>query len=161
MLRLFVLCIAALLALPAVAQSFEVRVVNGDQTLVERFGLDELLQMSRATVVDPSPQGDQVYEGVWLNQVLLISGVPEGGILRGKSLSTYILVEADDGYQVVFSLAELDEEFGNAKVLIADKLNGEALPEGVGPFRLIVPGDQEGGRWVRQVKTITVHQLLR
>lgn len=159
--RIFV-ALTAVLGVSVLAQpSNAVLVIDGDVPEVRRFTAADLAEMPRATVTDPSPDGEQVYEGVWLDQVLLAADVPEGGVLRGKSLTTYILAEASDGYQIVFSLAELSEEFGNVRVLVADRLNGKPLPEGVGPFRLIVPGDQEGGRWVREVERLTVHQLKK
>lgn len=136
--------------------------VAGDVAAERSFSKDDLAEMPRATVTDPTPDGTRlIYEGVWLDQVLLAAGVPEGGILRGRSLTTYIVAEASDGYQVVFSLAELSPEFAANRVLVADTLNGRPLPEDAGPFRLIAPGEQEGGRWVRMLSRLTVVQISK
>ena len=52
---------------------------------------------------------ETVYEGVWLHEVLKRAGVPQGSELRGNALTTYVLAEAQDGYQVVFSLVPKDK----------------------------------------------------
>lgn len=45
--------------------------------------------------------------------------------LRGKAMSTSIVATASDGYQVVFSIGELDETIGNLQVLVADSGMGK------------------------------------
>ena len=40
--------------------------------------------------------------------VLVRAGAPVGKNLRGNALATYVVAKAHDGYQVVYSLAELD-----------------------------------------------------
>lgn len=67
-----------------------------------------------------------------------------------------IVAVAADGYQVTFSIAELDEGIGNAKVLVADSEDGKPLGEGQGPLRLVAPGDARPARWVRMLKAIRV-----
>ena len=48
------------------------------------------------------------YEGVWLHEVLKRAGAPQGDSdLRGKALAGYVLAEAQDGCQVVFSLGRV------------------------------------------------------
>ena len=96
------------------------------------------------------------YSGVRLLDLLKEAGVPSGESLRGKTLASCIVVIAADGYQVVFSLAELDESIGNEQVLVADAEDGKPLSPETGPLRLIVPGDKRPARWVRMVKTIRV-----
>jgi len=40
-------------------------------------------------------------------------------------LAGYVLAEAQDGYQVVFSLGELDPTFIDNEILLADTANGK------------------------------------
>lgn len=40
--------------------------------------------------------------------------------------------------------------------LLAYQADGNALPRGDGPFRIVVPGDKKQARWVREVSTIRV-----
>ena len=69
-----------------------------------------------------------------------------------------VVIEAVDGYRVVFSLAELDPALTDRIILVADSKDGQPLPSREGPFRIIVPGEKIPARWVRQVKTVTVRR---
>ena len=96
------------------------------------------------------------YNGVPLRDLLKEAGLPSGQALRGKEMSTSIVATASDGYQVVFSIGELDETIGNVQVLVADSEDGKPLAQGAGPLRLVVPSDKGPARWVRMVKSIRV-----
>ena len=110
----------------------------------------------------PAPDGSKiVYEGVTLRAVLQKAGAPFGKQLRGKVLTTYILAKAQDGYQVIFTLGELDPDFGNETILLADKRDGKSLPDKQGPFRLVCPNDHEGARSVRMLQTLEVVRLAK
>lgn len=95
------------------------------------------------------------WSGVALVDVLRQAGVPLGKELRGPHHATLVRVTAADGYQVVFSLAELDAGFGNRRVLLVHQRDGKPLAED-GPFRLVVPDDQRAGRWLRNLRKIEV-----
>ncbi|MBV9506003.1 MAG: molybdopterin-dependent oxidoreductase, partial [Acidobacteriia bacterium] len=79
---------------------------------------DDLAKMPRATVRTMNNGMETVYEGVWLHEILKKAGVPQGNELRGKALSSYVVAEAQDGYQVVFSLEELDPAFLDNEILL-------------------------------------------
>jgi len=79
---------------------------------------DDLATMPRATVKTIGNGTETIYQGVWLHEVLKRAGVPQGGALRGKALAGYVLAEAQDGYQVVFSLGELDPAFIDNEILL-------------------------------------------
>ena len=96
------------------------------------------------------------YGGVALRDVLTQQGVPTGEALRGDVMTRYVVVDAADGYRVVFSLSELDPSITDRVVLIADTRDGVALSAREGPYRLIVPGEKREARWVRQVTAIDV-----
>lgn len=97
-----------------------------------------------------------VWEGVALIEVLRKSGAPVDQQLRGAALASVVRVTASDGYQVVFTLAELDAAFGNAAVILVDTRDGKPLGAADGPFRLVVPADKRAGRWLRNVVRIEV-----
>ena len=122
---------------------------------------DDLAKMPRATVKTTSAGMETVYEGVWLHEVLKKAGVPQGGELRGKALSSYVLAEAQDGYQVVFSLGELDPSFIDNEILLADTANGKPLFGAQGRFRLVVPKDKPGARSIRMLTKIEVVQVRK
>ncbi len=96
------------------------------------------------------------FEGYVLFDVLKLAGIPSGDKLRGKQLANYLLVEAEDGYKVVFTLTELDPAFSDRTILLADKRDGKALSEKEGRLRIIVPFEKKQGRWVRQVLKLTI-----
>jgi hypothetical protein len=71
-------------------------------------------------------------------------------------MATYVLAEASDGYRVVFSLAELDPDFVDSDVVVADTLDGVPLDSVQGPFKMIAPHDKRQARWVRMLKSLTL-----
>ncbi len=96
------------------------------------------------------------YAGMKLRDVLTQAGVATGHDLRAKEMADYVVVEAADGYRVVFSLAELDPEFSDTQVIVAESADGQPLGAKEGPLRLVVPGDKRPARWVRMVTIISV-----
>jgi hypothetical protein len=136
--------------------------VTGDIASPLSLTADDLAKMSRETVSVPAPDGTKiVYEGVTLLAVLQKAGAPFGKQLRGKVLSSYVLAKATDGYQVIFTLGELDPDFGNESILVADKRDGKPLPDKQGPFRLVCPNDHEGARSVRMLQTLEIVRLAK
>jgi DMSO/TMAO reductase YedYZ molybdopterin-dependent catalytic subunit len=99
------------------------------------------------------------YDGVPIAEILKRAGVPLGQRLRGRQMKLFVVVDAADGYGVVFALAELDPDFTDRIVLLADRRNGGAITPPEGPFRLVVPGEKRHARWVREVTTIDVEEV--
>ncbi len=122
---------------------------------------EELAKMPRASVKTGGNGMETVYEGVWLHEVLKRAGVPQGGELRGKALASYVLASAQDGYEVVFSLGELDPSFIDNEILLADTENSKPLFGAQGRFRLVVPKDKPGARSVRMLTKLEVVQLRK
>jgi DMSO/TMAO reductase YedYZ molybdopterin-dependent catalytic subunit len=120
--------------------------------------LGDLKKMPRKTlsVVNPHDQKKETYEGVLLEDLLQRAGVAHGEHLRGAAMATYVIAEADDGYRVVFSLAELDSGIVDSEVIVADTMDGAPLAAKQGPFRLVAPHEKRPARWVRMLKSITV-----
>jgi DMSO/TMAO reductase YedYZ molybdopterin-dependent catalytic subunit len=121
----------------------------------------ELKAMPRQTlrVLNPHDNKTEVYEGVPLQELLRKAGAAQGEKVRGDVLATYVLAEAEDGYRVVFSLAELDPGFLDSDVLVADTMDGAPLGPKQGPFRLVAPHEKRPARWVRMLRSITVVNL--
>jgi hypothetical protein len=101
------------------------------------------------------------FNGVCVYDLLRLVGAPPSDSLRGAALAAYVLIEAADGYRVVYSIAELSPGFAQHEVMIVDRMNGAPLPAKDGPFRLIAPDDKAPSRWVRQVTKITIVMLPR
>jgi len=122
-----------------------------------QFSRNEFSKLPRRTVQAKNHDGkESTYEGVELREILSRAGVKFGQELRGKWLASFVLVEAADNYQVVFALPELDALFRERVILLADTCDGKPLPITHGPLQMIVPDEKRHGRWVRQVKSLTV-----
>lgn len=136
--------------------------VRGDVATVLVLKADDFAGMPRESVSIADQDGTKVnYEGIPLRLILQRAGVPLGKDLRGKALASYVLAKAHDGYQVVFSLGEMDEAFGNASIIVADKRDGKPLFGYQGPFRLVCPNDKAGARSVRMLETLEVVRLQK
>jgi len=71
-------------------------------------------------------------------------------------MATYVIAGAEDGYRVVFSLAELDSGMLESEVIVADTMDGASLAAEEGPFKIVAPHEKRPARWVRMLKSITV-----
>jgi len=94
-------------------------------------------------------------------EILKKAGVAFGKEMRGRALAGYLLVEARDGYEVVFSLGELDPELAGTRVIVADRHDGRPLAAQQGPIRLVVASDNRPARSVRMVEKLHVVRLRK
>ncbi|NJR63352.1 MAG: hypothetical protein HC769_33990 [Cyanobacteria bacterium CRU_2_1] len=126
--------------------------VSGDISQPKGFTASDLAQLPRTSLTVNDQQGKPTtYEGVLLTEIFKQTSVPQGDQLRGTNLALYLVVEAADGYQVVYDLPEFDPAFGNRTVLLSDRRDGQPLAGNEGPLRLVIPGDQRQARWIRQI----------
>ena len=117
-----VLLCAALAAQPIPEPAGQL-MLDGDIAAPLTITAADLAAMPRLTMTLAEPGGSKTtYEGVWLLEVLKKGGLIFGQEMRGKALAAYLLAEAHDGYEVVFSLAELDPDIGGARVLLAESV---------------------------------------
>ena len=118
-----------------------------------------LAEFPRQTVITNDRGRKATFEGVALRDVLAKAGVALGEALRGKALSRAIIVTALDGYQAVYAIAEVDADFTDQIILLADRRDDLPLLPDTGPLQLVVPHDKRPARWVRQVAKIEVRDL--
>ena len=131
--------------------------VTGEVTTPLTLSTADLAAMPRSTASAKDKQGVvHTFSGVALADIFNKAGVTTGRALRGENLAKYVLVTCADNYQVVFSLAELDSSFTDRVVILADQMEGQALPAGVGPYRIVVPGEKKPARNCFQVTAIAV-----
>jgi DMSO/TMAO reductase YedYZ molybdopterin-dependent catalytic subunit len=117
----------------------------------------DLAAMPRTTASAKDKQGvSHSFSGVAIAEIFNKAGVTAGKQLRGENLAKYLLVTCADGYQVVFSLAELDSSFTDRVAILADQEEGKPLSASTGPFRLIVPGEKKPARNCFQVTTLAI-----
>jgi Oxidoreductase molybdopterin binding domain len=178
--RFFAVSIVALLALglvrrmPAAQQAAEPKVTNapkpaagnkpgilleirGEGIRAMTFSAEDFAKLPRQTVEAKAHDGDvSQYDGVSLIDILSKAGIPTGNELRGKELTRYVIVEASDGYRVLFALPELEPAFTDRVILLADRRDGRRLSDREGPLQIIVPGEKKHARWVRQVTRLVI-----
>lgn len=117
----------------------------------------DLRRMPHATVPFRDRTGKIfTYSGVPVQALLDSAGATTGRHLRGENLTKYLMITCADGYEVLFSLAELDSSFTDRIVIVADSREGGLLPANEGPFRLIVPGEKKPARSGFQVVEMVV-----
>jgi hypothetical protein len=136
--------------------------LHGDQENLWRISASELQKLPRAEVwtTDPLCPGKEiVYSGTPFAEVLKAGGLPLDSGMGGirEIVTMTVVIEAVDGHRAVFSLAEIYPDFLDRGTLLADTKDKQPLPPGEGPFRVIVPSEKRRGRWVSQVKAVTVH----
>ncbi|MHC6199085.1 molybdopterin-dependent oxidoreductase [Elizabethkingia miricola] len=134
--------------------------VNGDVLHPLEFSLSDLSNMPHKNASLKEKDGNtHIYSGVALQDILLKAGVPSGKELHGENLSKYLLVKCTDGYQVLFSLAELDSSIADKNIIIADKVDGRPLPETKGPLRIIAEGEKKPARSSYQVAALVIGKI--
>ena len=99
--------------------------------------------------------GDRENEwtGPLLWDVLMAAGVIDASRPRNQ-VNVGVRVTGADGYAVLIALGEISPNFADRKIQLADRLNGQPLPDH--GLRLVVPGDLLGGRSVRDVVRVAV-----
>lgn len=144
-------------ALPLSGQAQTALTISGDVAKPIPLQETELKAMPHIGVTAKDHDGNERrYTGVALVDLLKRSGTSLGNELRGKNLRKFVLIKGADSYEVQFALPELDPEFTTQTILLADAVDGVPLVPGVGPYRLVVPGEKRPTRWVRNVKSIEV-----
>jgi len=133
--------------------------VEGDVTRTLELTSTDLARLPRRTVrAKDHDSRESTFDGVSLVEVLKAAGVKFGNDLRGPALATYLLVEAADGYRVVFALPELDPASTDRVILLADRRDGKPLDGKEGPLRIVVPDEKRHSRWVRQVISLKLRR---
>jgi hypothetical protein len=116
----------------------------------------QIANLPRVTVEVRDHDVPTRFEGVPVALLLTTAGIQLGDTMRGPRMTQVILMEATDGYKVVFAVAEFDPAFTSRKIILADKRDGKTLDAKEGPFRIVAPGDKRPARWIRQVTTLKV-----
>lgn len=115
------------------------------------------------------PKGEShAYRAVPLENVLRCVGIGPGEMSDATNPSEKrsgwklaVVATATDGFQAVFSVAEVFKAMGRTDAYVATRENGNPLDASVGPFRLVVPTDGEGSRSVRNLERLTVLDLRK
>lgn len=131
--------------------------ISGEVTKPLTLQATDLKAMPHTEVTAKERDGkEHRYSGVPLVDLLKQAGATLGGELRGENLMKYVVVKAIDGYEVLFALPELEPDFATRTILLADSVDDAPLAAGVGPYRVVVPGEKKPARWIREVKALEV-----
>jgi DMSO/TMAO reductase YedYZ molybdopterin-dependent catalytic subunit len=152
----FLLPAAPVAAQPAARPSEPALSVTGAVNTRLSLSLADLKGLPRKTVQVKADDGtSRTWEGVPASELLKQAGVVLGQ-MRGNGLVSYVLASASDGYQVVFSVGEIDPAFGSSDIIVADALDGQPLSAEQGPLRLVVPKDVRNSRSLRQLRRLEI-----
>ena len=158
-LRLHLLATTLLLA-PLAHAADVAFTVTGEVKTPLKLTLAEIEAMPAQTVSVKDHDGTTAsYQGIPLEDILVRAGVPHGDSLRGDALRLCVLAKAADGYQVAFTLAELDPHLNDKTVLMAYRRNGSELDTNSGSLRLVIPEEKHQMRWVRQVTGLEIIRI--
>ncbi len=135
--------------------------VAGDVASPLALARADLAGMTRTRVELRDGAKTTTYEGVLVSEILAKAGVPLGPSLHGADLTQAVLASASDGYQIVFSIGELDPALSRSEIIVADTADGHGLAAPQGPLRLVVPKDTRGARSVRMLERLDVVRVKR
>ncbi|MEE6129553.1 molybdopterin-dependent oxidoreductase [Chryseobacterium arthrosphaerae] len=136
--------------------------VSGEVPDPLELSLTDLSEMPRKEASLKDKDGSiHKYTGVSVQDILAKAGAPSGKALHGENISKYLLAKCTDGYQVLFSLAELDASIADKNVIVADTVDGKPLPELKGPLRLIAEGEKKPARSSYQLEALVVGQIKK
>ncbi|MFP7657213.1 MULTISPECIES: molybdopterin-dependent oxidoreductase [Chryseobacterium] len=160
MRRLFFVFIFSFCGLLSAQTAFQLK-VSGEVAHPLDLSLSDLSKMPRKDAVLRDKDGSShTFTGVPVMEVLERAGIPSGKALHGaENLSKYVLIKCSDGYQVLFSLAELDASIQDKNVIIADTVDGKPLPKEKGPLRIIAEGEKKPARSSYQVREIFISSI--
>jgi hypothetical protein len=131
-----------------------------DPTIVTPATLAALNQSTTETatyLAGSSPTTD-TYTGVSLWTLVQDAGLLTDPSIKNDLLQFAVVATGSDGYRAIISLGEIAPMFGNQPDLVAyADTAGQLGPGGSdGALRLVVPGDQAGGRYVSSLVSLQV-----
>ncbi len=102
-----------------------------------------------------SPRGiaEYVFTGPSLYDYAVATGMLP---VEGALASQYFVASAEDGFTVTVAMAEVAPDYTSKRVILAYEQNGEPIRAGV---RLVVPGDDLGGRSVFGVSSLELRSV--
>jgi hypothetical protein len=137
--------------------------VGGELPKTGSLTQGELERLGAVTV--PWTNHGQTHQitGVRLDKVLVHFGFTPGPMGKDvaikdkvKGYREVVVATARDGFQAVFSCAEVSEGMGPTTAYIVWQVDGKPLGPDVGPLRLVVPTDGESARSIRQLDSLRV-----
>jgi DMSO/TMAO reductase YedYZ molybdopterin-dependent catalytic subunit len=161
MKKLFFAVIISFYGIVSAQTGFKLK-ISGEVIQPLELSLSDLSKMPQKEAILKDKEGKtHAYTGVSIQDILAWAKVPSGKDLHGENLSKYLLVKCADGYQVLFSLAELDSSIADKKVIIADMMDGKPLLKEKGPLRIIAEGEKKPARSSYQVTELLIGSIKK
>jgi formylmethanofuran dehydrogenase subunit E len=153
--------VVSLLALRAGAADAPPLQVTGAGVKTAAFAIADLQAMKPVETTWTAGGRSTPVVGVPLDQLLERQGLSpkrmgDDGTEHGKGWHRVVIASAPDGFQAVFTVAELTAHMGATRALVAWKLDGKPLPPDRGPLRLVVLTDKIASRSVHSVSRLEV-----
>jgi hypothetical protein len=143
--------------------SFSPILLQGDVADPGIYNLPDLtpVMTQTATYTAAGTPVTDSYSGISLWNLLGDAGGVTVTSAKNDILSKYVVATGSDGYKAVFSLGEIDPNFGAQPVMVAyADTAGQLGPNGSdGLARVVVPGDLAGGRYVSELVSLKVQSL--
>jgi hypothetical protein len=149
--RRYLICMVACFQLVALGLSAQTLQIVNAEGHASSLTAAQIANLPHLTVEARDHDVPARFEGVPVSALLLTAGIQLGDAMHGPRMAEVLLVEATDGYKVVFAVTEFDPAFATREIILADKRDGKALDAKEGPFRIVAPGDKRPARWIRQV----------
>src|SRR5262245_42636812 len=154
-------------SLPAGTAAYGLLQIDGDAGQ-RQMSSEDLRKLGTSEVEWNHKGKTRRFTAVPLESVLREIGLAPGPMEAGaapaakRPLWKYAgVATAPDGFQAVFSVAEVFTGMGCSKVYVALAADGGPLDSTAGPLRLLVPTDGEGSRSGRNLARLTVVDLRR
>lgn len=161
MKKLFFAVIISFYGIVSAQSGFKLK-ISGEIVQPLELSLSDLSKMPQKEAILKDKEGKiHAYTGVSIQDILTWAKVPSGKDLHGENLSKYLLVKCADGYQVLFSLAELDSSIADKKVIVADMMDGKPLLKEKGPLRMIAEGEKKPARSSYQVTELIIGSVKK
>jgi DMSO/TMAO reductase YedYZ molybdopterin-dependent catalytic subunit len=151
-------------ASPDAGSSVVVKLEGGGK--VGALTVKDLHELGAVTADWSDKSASHKVTGVRLDRLLARLGFDEGATgpkaepkEKHQGLRAAIIATAADGYQAVFSVAEVQEELGTTTVLVVWEMDGKPLPPAVGPLRLVVTTDKRQTRSLFQLVGLRLMDL--
>ena len=100
--------------------------VGGEVAQPLKLGAADLAKLPHRSITAREHNGKEAqFQGVELIKILQMAGVKFGEQLRGKDLALFLVAEGADGYRAVFALAEIDPDYNDRIILLADNVRAK------------------------------------
>jgi hypothetical protein len=135
-----------------------------DPTIITPETLSQLNQSQTVTATYLSGSGSvtDTYKGVSLWNLIQDAGLLTDPSIKNDLLNFGVVATGSDGYRALFSLGEIDPAFGNQQDIVAyaDRQGQLGAGGSDGAMRIVVPGDVAGGRYVSNLTSLQVVDLV-